>query len=274
MINEQFPGLSFSECGTHRLLYTEEPQNLKDSEDMVIPSATMKGLANFVRARKDAILARTHETNFLVETRMSQIALTVGEHGGRKGLSDTDRVTATIVVAKSDRTDDFNTVLRYVKKAHPNAHDLAMEFRKLPHLFENETEWARVVGELRNTNVKIQKIYKDTSVDAESREKRMLVEITEGKLDLLWHFYVPFFEGEERQYIPVRAIYEVCDGGNRVEIVLLSAGLVQQERDFLKDMLERTVQELENILGVNVIPMIYVDSAARAEQMTGKALNI
>lgn len=252
-------GLQFSEPGTHRLLFTEEPIGMQCSSDLIIRNVTFRGLMNFAQARKGAILKRKKEAHIQADTRNSTISLIVGEHGGRKTPKDYDRVPQLYLSARAIRHEDFSRVLNLLEDSHPSAHDLAMDLRTRPYLFENEQEWMRVVGALRNTNLKIQKIRKETSDDAGMREKRMQVEVTEGGLDLTWNFSAPVFQGEDRRLIPVRAIWEVQDDWS-VHVVLLSYDVVALERQELQNLMDNTIKTLNNILGLDELPVVYTDS--------------
>lgn len=255
-------GLSFNQAGEHRLVIGEKVLGLTDSKDVVIENATMNGLLNFVVSRKDDILQRAKESHFLVESRESKITLVVGEKGGRKLVGDPDRTAQFTVTASSQFSDDYEEVKNYMGRAHPSAHDLAMAFRERSHLFENDAEWARVVRALRDTNVKVNKIQKETSADAGLRETRLNAEITEGQLDLEWNFRVAIYEGEEPELVRAKAIWEVQEDHSTVKLILLNNGLVLQERAALKAMTERTIKALTQTLGQDALPMLYVDSEA------------
>lgn len=255
--------LGLAQVGTHRVLFTEEEKGLQDSRDLNIPTATMKGLVNFVQSRKDAILERKDEAHFQVETRQSKITLFLGEKGGRKLTGDKDRTIQTVVVAKNKRSQDFIDVLAYLEDEYDTPHNLAMDLRKQPHLFENETEWLRVVGQLRTMSTTVSRIMQDTSSDLGERTRKMDAVVTSGKLDLKWNFYVPIFEDEAKSHVPVNAIYEMDkDGKLSVVILSVSPGIEQLERDALKLSLDSTVQQLNIILGIDELPMVYVDGGS------------
>lgn len=255
-------GLSFNQAGEHRLVIGEKPIGIKDSEDVEITNATMNGLLNFVISRKDDILQRAKESHFLVESRESKITLVVGEKGGRKLVGDADRTPVFTIIASSQFSDDYEEVKKYMGRAHPSAHELAMTFRERSHLFENDLEWARVVRALRDTSVKVNKIQKETSADAGLRETRLNAEITDGQLDLEWNFHVSIYEGEAPELIRAKAIWEVQEDHSTVKLILLNNGLVLQERAALKAMTARTIAALTQTLGQDALPMLYVDSHA------------
>lgn len=244
--------------GIYRLLTSEEPKGLVDHKDLIIDNATMQGLVNFVEVRKDAILYRKAQTHLMVESRKSEITLTVGEHGGLKMPGDVNYRPRVVITAKAELSADFKEVMEYLGNTHPSAHDLAMEFRQKEYLFENRQEWARVVGKLRDTNLKINTIKKETSSDAGERENRMRTEITEGQLDLRWNFRVPIYEGQEPVLIEALAIWEVQDNYD-VHVVILNGGVETQRRMSLKDMTQNTLDAIKTHLG-NEVPVVFVDN--------------
>jgi len=247
--------------GTYRFLTTEEPMGLTDSVDLNYQNLTMPGLVNFVRARAEQIKARAGETNITVNTRTGKTELTIGEHGGRKSLTDLDRVAQKNLTAEVKFSDDYSEVRKYAGKSHRSAHDLAMIFRTMPHIFESESDWKRVVTNLRSTHLKVEKVRQESSSDETgNRENAMTAKITDGQLDLVWSFLVPIYEGEEKTKVEVKAIWEV-QSDFTVQVVLLSVGkgFTEREREALKVMTERTRKEIETVLGENTIPFIYVD---------------
>lgn len=252
-------GLSFNTNGEHRLVIGEAPKEIAFSKDVELNDLTMTGLVNFVKARKEAILARKGETHFEVESRSASITLVVGEHGGRKLLEDKDRVPSLTLSAEAQFSDDYEKVCAYMGKTHRSAHTLAMDFRKLPHLFENTSEWQRVFNALRKTDLRIEKIQKETSEDRGAREQRLSAEVTDGQLDLSWNFFVPIYEGEEKSLVTAKALWEVQSDFS-VAVVLLGTDFKQQQREALKAMTKRTIDAVEEHLGQGVIPVMYFDT--------------
>lgn len=258
MENQKDQGINLGQPGIYRLLTSEGPKGLVDHKDLIINNATMQGLVNFVEVRKDAILHRKAEAHLMVESRKSEITMTVSEHGGLKMPGDVNYRPRVVITAKAELSDDFKEVMKYLGTTHLSAHELAMDFRQKEYLFENRQEWARVVGKLRDTNLKINTIKKETSSDAGERESRMRKEITEGQLDLQWNFRVPIYEGQEPVLIEARAIWEVQDN-YEVHVVMLNGGVETQRRMSLKDMTQATLDAIKTHLG-NEVPVVFVDN--------------
>lgn len=259
-------GLSFATSGVHRLVIGEEVIGLQDSKDMCIPSATFEGLENFVRARREYILKRAHETHLKLNTRKVTATLMIGEHGHRKLVGDINTTPVVIITATSRLSGDFIEVQEAMDPSgHEVPRDIAEQFRTSPYLFESVDECIRVVKALKNVNVKISQIIQDTENDAKSREKRMKMDIDEGQIDIRWNFRVPVFEGLDPQLFPVMARFEVQDDFRSVNLVILDAsgeGIRTIKRNIERRLMETCIADVGRILGdESGIPMIYVDEA-------------
>jgi hypothetical protein len=257
-------GLRFNQAGTHRLIIGEElPKDLATKKDLSINNATMKGLVNFIRSRASDILVRKASSHITVATRKSEITLVVGEHGGVRLEGENDRTPQITVRGSQKFSDDYNSVVALMGKKHPDPHQLGTDLRRMPHLFASVVDLAALVKKLRDCNVKIGLLKKDRTLDETSREQQMEAFLEDGKLDHEFNFLVPIFEGEERVVIPARAIYQVNEDFNGVEVEILDAsetgGMVNQRREILKKMLETNVAEIEGILGANELPIVYID---------------
>ena len=253
--------LNFSENGEHRLVIGEKIEGLKDSDNLNIQAATMSGLINFVQDRNEEINARVNESHLQVDVAKGTILLTVGEHGKRKLVGDLDATPQITILGSSKNSEDYRLVKSLMKASgHGNSHELAMSLRGNAHIFESVAECGRVVTALRNFEVTIQSVRKETSEDNRSREKRMSAVITEGAPDLTWNWKVELFEGETPVLIPVRAIYEVQSNMIDVHVVILDAtgqGLTLLERLARRDLMEQAASTIKEY--VPAIPIVYVN---------------
>jgi hypothetical protein len=251
--------VSFTENGEHRFVVGEAPIGIKFSGDVSVSNATLRGLANFVVARKESILDRKFESHFKVSTRSKTITLYVGERGSRKLLGDMDNVPSYTINAGAKLSDDYQDVKRLMGQNHPKAHDLAMHLRQKEHLFESKEEWARVVGKLRSAVTKVETIRKDTSDDSGARAKGFEAVVKDGALDLKWNWKISIVEDAEPELVEVEAIWEVQENGVELHVVLLNGGIVAQERAAIKRVFDQAVVSLTAVLGQDEVPFMYVD---------------
>lgn len=256
-------GIALGKDGEYRVMFGEKPHGLKDSADLTISTATMEGLENFILSRKEYITGRKAETHVLLNTRLAEVTLKIGEHGAIKLVMHTDTKPVITIKATSKLSDDFKEVQTAMNpKGHESPRELAEFFRVRPYLFDSVDECVRVVKELKNTTIRITKIKKDTETDAGEREKQLKTSIEEGQIDIGWKFSVPVFEGLTASSIPVKARFEVNDDLTDVNVVVQDAtgeGIRAMKRNIEKDLMKNCIQSIENILGTNAIPMIYVD---------------
>lgn len=272
MTNEQIEslagkGLAFNHAGEHRMVFGEKPNEIMSQGTVSVLNATMEGLANFVRSRQDYIKTRLVETSMLLNTRKTEVTLRVGEAGPRKAASEKDITPQYVIKASSKLNGDFREVQEAMDpEGHESPRELAEYFRIRPYLFSTVEECIRVVKALKNTDVTVKRIKRDTETDGGEREKQMKATIEEGQINIAWQFYVPFFEGQARQYIPVRARFEVNEDLSDVNVVVLDdsgVGVRTMKRDFERELMTKCIESVEAILGVNSIPMIYVDDSTQ-----------
>ena len=254
---------SFTQNGEHRVVFGEKVQGLKDSENLLLPNATMEGLENFILSRKDYILSRKAETHVRLNTRKAEVELVIGEHGQRKLVGDNDITPVITINASSKLSSDYKEVLEAMEPdGHESPRELAEFFRIRPYLFPSVDECIRVVKMLKNTTVTISRIKKDTETDAGEREKQLKTKIEDGQIDIHWKFTVPVFENLDPVDVPVEARFEVNEDLTDVNVVVQDAtgeGLRAMKRRIERDLMQSCINGIESILGIDAIPMIYVD---------------
>jgi hypothetical protein len=256
-------GLSMAAPGEYRFVTGEKPHVNHSQGTVTITNATMEGLENFVLSRKDYIKQRLGETHMRLDTRKSEVTLFVGEAGARKLAIDLDVTPQYIIKASSKLSGDFNEVMEAMDPdGHESPRELAEFFRLRPYLFPDVNECIRVVKELKNTQVRIMRIKKDTESDGGEREKQLKTNIEDGQINIAWNFEVPIFEGLAKTTIPVLARFEVNEDLSDVNVVVLDAsgvGVRTMRRETERQQMIDCIQSVENILGQHSIPMVYVD---------------
>lgn len=198
--------LSLNSPGTLRFVQGEEPVNPKDLE---VDNATIAGVVDYVRKRADEIKNRKEECHVQYDVDGARITLFVGEGGPRRDVSGF-YLPSAVIEGKAHYSEDYGTVCQIMKGSH-RPHDLAMKLRDLPYLFSDAVAYTDVVNTLRNMDIQVNKLVRDTSSDLGAREKGFRTTIESGAADCAWSWQVPIFVGSEPIKIPVTIIYDVDD---------------------------------------------------------------
>ena len=116
----------------------------------------------------------------------------------------------------------------------------------------------RVVSYLRSTVLKVKSLREEVFTDEGLREKRMRAELESEQMNLTWNWFVPFFDGEARTQIPVKAVWEV-QSGMSVKLILLDQGTIIKEREAKQKLMDDVVAAFESTIGVNEVAIVYVN---------------
>jgi len=240
--------------GVYRYLTTEEEEK---RTDLVIENVSFQGLLNFVTARKEEIIAAKSESHLRINTRTASATLDINEQGGYRHGDAAYKPSLTLE-AKSSFSKRYNKA-KALMTTHSSPHDLFEKLREVPFLFNDAQEHTKVLQAFRSLVISVKKLVEDTSSDSGERKKRLEMSFNEQPPEISWKWLVPVYENTDPIAIPVSVLFEANSAMNGVNIRLVNWGLEEIEDKEAKAILETSVANIESVLGVNTIPMLYVN---------------
>jgi hypothetical protein len=219
-----------------------------------IDGATLGGMVNFVRSRSSVIIGRAHETSLLCDEDSGQLHLVIGENGRFTNSGNMEVSTHVSAVASLSR--NFMRA-KALFSTYTSPHDLFLKLREVPHLFADAGEHASVLNTLRNTTINLRKMLKDTSSDNAEREKTLKVAFEEHPPEVSWKFRVPIIEGADTSDITASVLWEANSEINGINLRVVNFSLDGLVERSIKQAMEQTVKDINDILGENTIPVVW-----------------
>lgn len=234
------------EPGTYRIVSEALPTT--EVQDLSLTNVTMHGLKDYVRVRKQTILAFNVAeydmgAHLQVNERLRTITLVMLEHGGFQAEGETYNPKTTIT-ATANFSEDHKTVTGLMNSKY-SADNLSKVIRKNRHLFTDEASWKALWTDLRNTQLEIGRITEATSNDLGSRKKGFDEKIINAKA-IQFQMEYAVFEGEPKVALSFEVMYEIVNGD--VQLSLLCDAMTLTEREKVKEMMDDTVNYIVQTL--------------------------
>ena len=217
--------------------------------DFSLGGTTLAGLVQFCTVMKDDILLRKKESHLKFSPRTGVVELKVGQHGGfRDAGTETNYVPFTNMVGNAKFTEDHAAV-KEMMNCEWEAHELGRHIQKHRHLFGDREHWEKTVTALRTMKHRIQSVVENTSND-QGNKKKLIEQNLEDAPVINITFRYSVFEGEAPMDITVFVAYDV--DGSEVNLTLMGANIVKQERDMREAMIGKTRKELTDVFGAEI----------------------
>lgn len=255
MTPEEQKGLSLS-GGPGEYIFLTEPKPT-EREDYSDKNLTFDGLLAFVTARAQDLKSRAEETMFEVDVEQTTITLQANFYGGSDKAGRYD--PQLTLEATTKKTADATLIDGMMNRTW-DSDQLADAVKKVPYLFVGgDDECKRIIKALRNFKVSVRKIVEaTTNVDTNERSRKFESEFVDKPSDLKWSWNYAIYVGTEERNMPCELVYELNDSGTGVNIILRDPTKVPTERQAKKDMMQKAVKDLQDVVGPT-IPFVHVN---------------
>lgn len=244
-------GLSFgNQAGEYRYVQGEEPVN---RVSLMIDGLTPNGLIEFIRCRIDEIKKAEGETHVRYSAEDNYITLIINDHGGYRNINE-NYIPPSLIKATESESDDMETIRSVMSGNYDSPHRLFLELRQLGHLFHSRDEHREVLQTLRSATISVKNIMEDTSIDSETRKKRMESAFVEAPPQVRWNWFVPIFNGHKPVTIAAEVLWEL--EGSKFNLKVVNWDLNGIVRDNLILAYERSVIKLKDALADTTVPVL------------------
>lgn len=247
-------GVQLGRPGVYRLLHTDEEIKRQDRE---LKNLTFVGLHNLVSARAETLNPKTD--SFEVNMQACMIKLNINECGGHR-FDNAPYSPKQTYTANCVKTSEATTVDQVINKAM-SSEFLVRFFKNIPHLFVGGEQACKdVLKALRNVNVEVANVLKQTGDDIGQRTKEFAAKFVDRPSETNFSMRYAIYQGEADQDIAFSLSFELNEAGNGVEVWVRNPMMPHTERDARKKMMDMAIKEIMAAAGKNCPPLVFVQS--------------